>query len=108
VHSERDALASVEEQVVSEELFRVADEEAVRGLSVSGYLAHHRITLLCESGAGGQRSRHDHHAERSRTPAGVNGQASSIFPNRPASPKVAGGKLSGKIGPLEVQVYELR
>ncbi len=41
-------------------------------------------------------------------PAGLAGQATNLFPSRPASLRVQAGKLGGAIGPLEVQVYELQ
>lgn len=41
-------------------------------------------------------------------PAGVGGRAVNLFPTRPATLQVTAGKLSGSLGPLEVQVYEVR
>jgi hypothetical protein len=41
-------------------------------------------------------------------PAEMTGQLESLFPKRPGALRVEAGKLSGKLGPLEVQVYELR
>jgi hypothetical protein len=40
-------------------------------------------------------------------PAGLAGPAVNLFPSRPGGLSVQAGKLTGKIGPLEVQVYEL-
>jgi hypothetical protein len=39
-------------------------------------------------------------------PPAAKGAARPMFANRPASLTVQGGKLSGSVGPLEVQVYE--
>jgi hypothetical protein len=41
-------------------------------------------------------------------PQGVSGQVSNLFPTRPGGMAVTEGRLSGKLGPLEVHLYRVR
>jgi hypothetical protein len=41
-------------------------------------------------------------------PQGVAGKAVNLFANRPGGLEVRNGKLTGKVGPLEVHVYEIK
>lgn len=43
-----------------------------------------------------------------QVPEGVKGQVVNLFPTHPASLRLIGDRLLGEIGPLEVQVYEVK